>query len=169
MTEPRTQLVKQAPTDRSDGISSIAVVAIGVTAILNIFWVVAKYTTLPAGGSAPFLSQTMMRRDWMIATALILAGLSLASKRGLGLVVSLVALMWVLVEYVRWYFWTKRIWEASNWTRIPFPQTANLYGATAWNVVVQLIVAILVVWEAVMLVGLLKSSRRRDDSLAGGR
>ena len=107
----------------------------------------------------------------MIAAALIIAALSLASKRGIGLLLSIIALMWVLFEYLRWYFSTKKLLETLEMTQIPpwVPQAAHLWGGTTWSVLVLIIAVILVVWEMAILVRILKSSHRTRDSVASGQ
>jgi hypothetical protein len=152
--------MKIALTSRSKSISGIAIVVVGVTAILNLVWFVTKYAQLHGD-----LDQSMVRRDWMIAAALLIAALSLASKRGFGLMLSLVALLWVLFEYIHWYFWTQRLIETLGMPRIPpwVPQGLHLWGGTAWSVLVLLIAVILVVWELAILVRTLKSSHHAGD------
>jgi hypothetical protein len=153
MVEP----MKGALTTRSASISRIAIVVVAVTATLNLAWFVNKYSQLHGD-----LNQSIVRRDWMIAAALIIAALSLASKRGFGLMLSLIAFLWVLFEYLRWYFWTKKLLGNLDLTRFPpgVPHAAHLWGATGWNVLVLIIVSVLVIWEIVILVRILKSSHR---------
>lgn len=161
---------------RSKIVSNIAIVVVGVTSILNLFWVVSIYiqryeataANVAAGGSPPFFNQSIIARDMMMTAALIVAGLSLASKRGLGLIVSLIALSWVFWEYVRWYFWTKRMLASLNLTRIRLEaQDWYLYDATTWNLLVLLIVLILLIWEVVMLILILESSLRGGGNSPG--
>jgi hypothetical protein len=171
--------MKDALTIRSESISRIAIVVLAVTATLNLAWVVTTYVQLhehlraaiAAGGSSPLLSESMIRRDWMIAAALIIAALSLASKRGFGLMLSLIALLWVLFEYFRWYFWTQRLIETLGMPGIPpwIPQGAHLWGGTTWSVAVLIICAILVVWEMAILIRILRSSQRAVGSASSDR
>ncbi len=162
MTEP----MKRVLTIRSESISRIAIVVVAVTATLNLAWFVTKYLQIRGD-----LNQSMVRRDWMVGAALIIAALSLAAKRGFGLMLSLIALLWVLFEYIRWYFWTKRLIETLGMPGIPpwVPQAAHLWGGTTWNVLVLIIVSILVVWEMGILVRLLKSSDRAVGSASSGQ
>ena len=158
--------MKGALTTRSESISKIAIVIVAVAATLDLAWFVNKYSQLHGD-----LNQSIVRRDFMIAAALILAALSLASKRGFGLMLSLIALLWVLFEFIRWYFWTKKLLENLELTRIPpgVPQAAHLFGADTWNVLVLIIVTILVIWEIVILVRIIGSSHHAGDLVADGQ
>ena len=161
--------MKGVLTTRSKSISRIAIAVVGIAAILNLVWFVTKYVQISKAhiaGTTLDLDQSMVRRDLLIAAALIIAALSLASKRGFGLMLSLIALSWVLFEYIHWYLWTQRLMKTLGMPGIPswIPQGAHLWGGTSWSVTVLIICVILVVWEMAMLVSILKSSRHAGDA-----
>ena len=58
-----------------------------------------------------------------------------------GLLLSLVALVWVIIEYVWWFIRMKRTIAAAGLAELPsgIPHAWNLAGVTAWNLVVLLV------------------------------
>jgi hypothetical protein len=127
-------------------------------AVLNLVWLIIGYSGLyhsiassvAQGGSAPLLNQAAIRRDLMIELALLIAAVGLLCRNVTGLVLSLVALVWVIIEYVWWFIWTRRTIAAAGLAELPsgMPQAWNLAGATAWNLVVLVVAVCLFIWQA---------------------
>ena len=152
--------------------SRIPGVMSALTAGLNLLWV-ANYwghilqstrSSIAQGGTGALLDQSMIRMHLTIEGALIIAALGLLSHKVTGIVIAEMALLWVGIEYVGWFIWTRRTIEAAGLSEIPryIPHAANLYGATGWNIAVLVIVAVLVVWELKTLTGVLILSHGSD-------
>lgn len=147
------------PVSRSLGLKIGIVVAVSL-AVLNLFWLVIGYSALyhsiaisVAQGGSPLIDQSMIRRDLMIELALVVAAVGGLARKVSGLLLSLVALIWVGVEYIWWFIWTKRTIAAAGLSELPagLPQAGNLAGATSWNLVVLVVVVLLFIWEASMV------------------
>lgn len=133
------------------------VIAISL-ATSNLVWLITEYSQLASsinagiaqGGSAPLISQSVIRRDLSIEIALIVAAIGMVSRKISGLLVSLIALVWVVIEYIGWYVWTKQAIVAAGLTELPsgIPQAWKLAGATPWNLVVLVVTVFLFLWEA---------------------
>ena len=164
--------LKDTLETRSVHISKIIIAVLGLLASLNLFWVASKYSHLyqsieagiKNGGSAPLIDQSVVRRDWTIEGALLIATVSLLFRRVIGIVVSLTSLIWIGIEYMWWYIWTQRAIEAAGLTQLPFgvPQAGGFAGATKWNLAILAITAALVLWETRILIRCL-SSRSAPD------
>ena len=145
------------PVNRSLGVKIGIAVAVSL-AVLNLVWLIIGYSGLyhsiassvAQGGSAPLLNQAAIRRDLMIELALLIAAVGLLCRNVTGLVLSLVALVWVIIEYVWWFIWTRRTIAAAGLAELPsgMPQAWNLAGATAWNLVVLVVAVCLFIWQA---------------------
>jgi hypothetical protein len=130
-------------------------------------WLVTEYAQIytsnaagiAQGGSAPLINQSVIRRDLTIEIALIIATISLLSRKLNGFLISLIALVWVVVEYIGWYVSTRRGIVAAGFTQLPagMPRAWNLAGATPWNVVVLVIAISLLLWEARVVTQVLRS------------
>lgn len=133
------------------------VIAISL-ATLNLVWLVTEYGRLYSsisagiaqGGSAPLISQSVIRRDLTIEMALIVAAVGVLSRKISGLLISMLALVWVFIEYLGWYVWTKQAIVGAGLTELPagIPQAWKLAGATPWNLVVLVVAVFLFFWEA---------------------
>ncbi len=145
------------PVNRSLGVKIGIAVAVSL-AVLNLVWLIIGYSGLyhsiassvAQGGSAPLLNQAAIRRDLMIELALLIAAVGLFCRNVPGLMLSLVALVWVIIEYVWWFIWTRRTIAAAGLAELPsgMPQAWNLAGATAWNLVVLVVAVCLFIWQA---------------------
>lgn len=93
-----------------------------------------------------------------IALALLLAAVCLMRRRVVSLLISVVALIWVLMEYGGWYLWSASIRRETG--IVSPPGLLGLYGANVWHVAVMAIVLALVIWETKILFGSLRSVRR---------
>ncbi len=132
------------------------VIAIALAA-LNLVWLVAEYGRLYSsinagiaqGGSAPLLNHSVIRRDLTIEIALIVAAIGALSRKVGGLLFTLIALVWVFIEYIGWYIWTKQTIVAAGLTDLPsgVPQAWKLVGATPWNLVILVVAVFLFLWE----------------------
>lgn len=142
---------------RSPGVKIGIVVAVSL-ATLNLLWLIVAYsglyhsitTSVAQGGSPPLIDQSTIRRDLMIELALVVTAVGVLSRNVIGLLFSFVALIWVGVEYIWWFVWTKRTIAAAGLDELPsgVPQVWNLGGATPWNLVVLVVAVFLFLWEA---------------------
>jgi hypothetical protein len=145
------------PVNRSLGVKIGIAVAVSL-AVLNLVWLIIGYSGLyqsitssvAQGGSAPLLNQAVIRRDLMIELALLIAAAGMLCRNVTGLMLSLVALIWVVIEYVWWFIWTKQTIAAAGLAELPsgIPHAWNLAGATAWNLVVLVVAVCLFIWQA---------------------
>src|SRR5262245_560770 len=148
-------------------------VAISV-ALLNALWLVAyaslpgaKVVTVSSQGSRELWDISIMLICRRVAIALIIGAVSLWSRKPLGLIFSGLSLLWVTVEYVRWYIlsYSESFWITSwrDFPPIPIPIIGKLYGGTWWNLVVLLIVVLLFIWEIRIVVGALVRSSHNQQ------
>jgi len=75
------------------------------------------------------------------------------------LFLSVLAFCWVSLEYAGWYVWSSRIKLNAGIASFP-PRAAHaldLYGATAWNAVVLVLVILALFWEIGRLIKFAKS------------
>ena len=70
-----------------------------VAALLNIAWLVLK--------SSIELPQSVGARQFRIALALVVSAFALWPRRVVGLLISMVALLWITLEYILW--WKKSV------------------------------------------------------------
>jgi hypothetical protein len=131
----------------------------GSAAILQTWDYVAReyqiYKFFQAGGEA-MINQAFLLMHLRITGALLLAAISLWFRRAFAFYVSLFGAAWVLVEYARWYLWSRTVLanaEIANWPR-GTPHAFGLGGATAWNAAVPLLTIALLLWQMkTLLVG----------------
>jgi hypothetical protein len=155
--------------------------AIGVavlTAASNLIWFLyywggllqAKRNSIAQGGDGWLIDWSVVGMHLRIEVVLIIAALGLLSRKVSGLIISLIALIWIGIEYLNWYIWTQRTIEAADIIEIPrvIPGAGNLYGATGWNIAVLAIVSALFVWEAKTLIGILRSSHENGYAMSKG-
>lgn len=100
-------------------------------------------------GSAPLIDSTFTWMHLGIAASLIISTVCLWSRKASAFYVSASGLMWVLIEYVRWYAWTQKVIEAAGLERWPAaaPHAFGIGGATGWNATVLLLTAALFIWH----------------------
>lgn len=84
-----------------------------------------------------------------IGVALLIAAVCLWFRRVVGLVISVAALIWVLIEYCLWFIWSANIQREAGIT-----SGFGLYGANGWNVAVLVIALVLFAWVAKALLRL---------------
>src|SRR4051812_15785490 len=70
-------------------------------------------------GSAPLIDPTFTWMHLGIAASLLISAVCLWPRKAFAFLVSAAGLMWVLVEYVRWYIWTRRVIEAAGLEQWP--------------------------------------------------
>jgi len=146
-------------------------VAIGVSALIaaaNALWIAWELliffqakSKADAQGAEIFYDMAPYWMQVRIAIALIINAACLCFRRNIGLIVSLLALVWVGVEYGQWYSLSLKVKAVTeDYSRLSTPHTAGLYGATGWNIVVLVVTVVLFIWEMKMLVGIIITSRK---------
>jgi len=149
-----------------DASFSLALVAAGLGTVVHIVWFVTGFIGL----RHRLDTATMVIVDWdpsvlmmhiRIGLALLISVVGLSSRRVVGLLLSALALVWVCVEYLTWYFWSIRLKSNAGLESFPASVThaSNLYGATPWNAVVLVLVIVALSWEIGRLIKLRKQPR----------
>lgn len=154
------------------GIKYAAIIAV-VIAMSNLLWVLGYFGSMQQSiaksieqGGTGYVIPVVLWRHILIETALIASAIGLLFRNVAGLVVSLLGLTGVGVIYVWWYLWTQGAIENAGLSRLPAgAQVGGLAGATGWNLVVLTIVFLLIVWQAVLLVNVLRSVRTLNNSV----
>jgi hypothetical protein len=82
-----------------------------------------------------------------IAIALILAAITLLSRRIVGLLASVASLSWALVEYARWITMSREATLANGTSH-----TVGLFGIEWWGLVGLVFTIALLAWEAIILI-----------------
>lgn len=99
---------------RYDGSFNFPLLLVGVASVVHIGWSVATFVAF----RRRIDTATMVIVDWdpsvfmmhiRIAIGLLLSVVGLFSRRVIGLFVSTLALVWVGLEYLAWFFWSMRI------------------------------------------------------------
>ena len=100
-------------------------------------------------GSAPLIDPTFTWMHLGIAASLLTSAICLWFRNASAFFVSALGLMWVLIEYVRWYGWTQRVIEAAGLEHWPAatPHAFGIGGATGWDAAVLLLTAALFIWH----------------------
>lgn len=138
----------------SDAAFRFAMVAAGFATVVHLIWLVTGFLAFRHRLDAA----TMVIVDWdssilmmhiRIGLALLLSVVGLWSRRVIGLFLSVLALVWVGLEYIAWFLLSTRIKSNAGIESLPssVPHASNLYGATPWNVVVLVLVIAVLVWE----------------------
>lgn len=149
---------------RYDGRSSIVLLIAAVAAVVHIGWFVASFIAF----RRRLDTATTVVVDWdpsvfmmhiRIGIALLLSVLGFLSRRMVGLLMAMLALVWVGLEYVAWFVWSMRI--RSNAEIETFPSSAgnalNLYGASVSNLVVLALVIAVLLWGTVRLLKVVRT------------
>ena len=102
-----------------------------------------------------------------ITIALILSVISLWSRKGIGFLISIVALVVILITYLGWYFGTRSIMrraEIPTFDQMPDQSQylLTLAYATWWDLYVLLVVLLLIMWQLKAVVPFLKALRQKD-------
>lgn len=146
---------------------NFAIVLAGLATIVHLVWMTISFLSFRQRLDAA----TMVIADWdssilmmhiRIALALLLSMVSLWSRRVIGLFLSVLALAWIGGEYIGWYIWSVRIKSNADIENFPLSvrQALNLYGASAWNIVVLVLVIMVLVWTTVCLIRIAKSQQQ---------
>lgn len=132
-----------------------------VAGVANCLWLllsspplyhVSHDTTLNDGSRAVVEFST----EWMlirIGAALVAAGVLLLRRSGTGLLLSVVCLLWVLGEHLRWYLMSLslgievHVFDAQSQAEAG---NALFYGATNWSVAVLSVTTVLLIWELML-------------------
>lgn len=98
-----------------------------------------------------------------INVALIVSMASVLFRRVNGLVLFLLASAWVLMEYIFWYAWSRKIKLNAGIDAFPSSvvSCADLYGAGSWNVLVLILVALGLSCGIAQLIGLVCVTSKR--------
>jgi hypothetical protein len=100
-----------------------------------------------------------------LGAALLIAAAGLLYRRVIGLLISMLALTWVLKEYAWWYLDSlRRLKEmgVSDFAQLQVPDLTylgKLFGATWWNVIVLVISVALYIWVIKTLIRLFTTLR----------
>ena len=133
----------------------ILAMVITLIALANVIWLIfflrdvqAHASQLPRGVSIN-VDTSVLLMHVRIATALVIAAISSWFKKVLALLLSFAALIWIVVEYARWYAWSLEINRESGVT-----PTHALYGADSLNWTIIMVVLGLLIWELAMILNL---------------
>jgi hypothetical protein len=104
-----------------------------------------------------------------IELALLVIAIALRSKKVLGVCISVVATLFIGLQYWLWFLDTQR-WlrevNVSDFSQLPvpseWPNFAGLLLATPWDFVILVFTAALFIWQVRVIVALINSSRRRQ-------
>lgn len=108
-----------------------------------------------------------------IVVGLVVAAVGLWSRKAYGFFLSIIALVWAGVGYVRWYNYSVaflRNVEVSGYADLHSPElqhTGGLHGATWWDVAVLGAVAMLLLWHMWLLVKILMVFERDGAPSSG--
>lgn len=140
----------------------LALYLITITAMLNALWMtynlgylegVVSTSQQHISGNDPFLAV-----NGRITIALVAATVGLWSRRAIGFLFSILALLYVGFEYVNWYqdsVRALRMLEFESWADFQdpsFPYVGKLRGAVGWNIVVLVISVMLLIWHIGFLI-----------------
>jgi hypothetical protein len=106
-----------------------------------------------------------------IAIAFGATAIGITAKRSFSVFLSLVALLFIEIQYAYWYLWSLR-WlnevGLSSFSMLPaqtdIPHAMSLYGATRWDVLLFGIAGALLTWLLKLVVGALQLSRRIEQT-----
>lgn len=153
MTEEE-QSLKGVKAATFSGISSAILVAT-LLAVSNCLWLMwywfdfyRQVSLSISHGSGPQINTTLSIRLFKIALCLIITAFGLWLRKLNGLYLSLGALIWLIIEYINWYSWSRQTLENAGLLNFPVgtSHVFNLYGATGWNAVVFIIASSLFIW-----------------------
>ena len=147
-------------------LARLIAIAVACFTTLQLIWelygLFHEYNKAIAAGAEVNLSMSL---PWMfirINLALILSAVGLYFRHVKGLLISMLALIWVGIEYLSWHIWSLRIKAMAGIGdfQSTTPYADNLYGATRWNIAVLVVVAAFFVWEVKIFVNLVQSCRK---------
>jgi hypothetical protein len=165
------RLTQRIPAGFSRG-TELAIFVALLTAALNALWVGYQ-----AGANAvewDIFAQKYGHRHYdpsvfllnvRLGAALLIAAAGLLYRRVIGLLISMLALTWVLKEYAWWYLDSlRRLKEmgVSDFAQLQVPDLTylgKLFGATWWNVIVLVISVALYIWVIKTLIRLFTTLR----------
>lgn len=109
-------------------------------------------------------SNFMTRLRIATSIGLLVCGAGLAFRSLFGVVASMLGIIWLGFIYGWWYYRSLaflRNLEVPDFSSLPeISHAAGLWGATWWDLLVFLVAAILLVWQATILVRVVKGTRR---------
>jgi hypothetical protein len=138
-----------------------------LTGLVNGLWLLASpppqfiTQTSSTAGRSTELDASLVWIAIRIELALVVAGFGLLSRRSMGLLISMLSLVWVGAEYLRWYRWRYSFPQDSPWSDPRFSLEAGretFYGVTGWNLAVLMVAAVVLVWEVSIAVRALRAS-----------
>ena len=130
------------------------VIAAGVAGLVQAIWVATGYYQFQTRLS----NAEVVRVEWdpsfylmhlRISIALVVILVSLLMRRLIGLCLSVVAVVWLGLEYMWWFVRSARMKANAGLEAFPqsVPHAFSLYGATPWNAVVLVLVVAVFTWE----------------------
>ncbi len=143
--------------------------------MLNTLWL--TYNVGYSDGVNIASQQSISGGDWVqalnvrVGIALIVAIVGLWSRKSLGFIISMLALMYVVAEYAWWYVDSVRALEAldmKGWNEFQdpnFPYIGKLRGATWWDIVILGVTVTLFLWQTKRLIDFFKTSHAKYKSL----
>ena len=99
-----------------------------------------------------------------ITAGLIISAIGLWVRKAFSFLLSIIALVWICIIYIWWYLDTLHFiknTEATEYTKLHDPffhRMGMLYGATPWDTLVLVVVVILFLWQARILIKILRLS-----------
>ena len=151
---------------------TIAISITAVVGILNALWLgwhlFRLYEAISKSedqGGTVQLNTTFTNRLIRIALALIISAICLYVRKLVFLCASLLALVWIGLEYFGWYIYSLQTLERAGLTTFPYgtSHAFKLYGASGWNVAVLVTTVILFLWEINLLIRILITQRSERD------
>lgn len=109
-----------------------------VVALLNIAWLVLN--------SSLELPQSVGARQFRIALALVVSAFALWPGRIVGLLITIVALLWITLEYILWWKKSVDVLDAADMSFANSPHFWYLLRGTWWDLGVLLATVIGLLW-----------------------
>jgi hypothetical protein len=141
-------------------------VAVSAATLYVFFIAFETYRRIELIESGVFIDTTIPNMQKRIGLALIVSAVGLWSRRGVGLLISALALLWVGKEYLSWHLYSREFLSALNVSEFSqlHPEAVrhhagNLVYATSWDLIVLIVTVVLFAWEVKTLAGILIRSR----------
>ncbi len=137
------------------------------TAILNSLWIINglmdwSYSFKSKNGWAVEPNLTHILRQIYIDIGLIISFVVLYFHRMNGLFLSILALIYIQFEYLRWYIYSQKLKEQAGIFQFSEPVIANLYGANSWHICILVLVVTMFVWETKIFIVFLEKQYRNN-------
>ena len=147
-------------------VRSVATIAAAVGIILLIY----EYIGILRVRNAPdliwslIIDYTYLYRKLRVAIALILNLVAIWPLKMRRCLISVLALLWCLIEYGIWYFLSQKLKESAGINRLPEPSAMGFLGATWWDILLLVLIVVLLAWTIKLLMAFLMPSRHEPDN-----